>query len=107
MAYLAILSSRNGFHVVRPFPPRLERGQADVTGAQVDQVDVPVPVLPVVMARPGIRLQRGLAHRLPAGEAGPGGASRERTTGPFAGINEETAKNIRKVCRGRLSAVGF
>ena len=28
-------------------------------------------------------------------------------TGPFAGINEETAKNIRKVCRWRLSAVGF
>src|SRR6476620_106560 len=43
VAYLAILGSRNGFHVVRPFPPRLERGHADVTGAQVDQVDVPVP----------------------------------------------------------------
>ena len=28
-------------------------------------------------------------------------------TGPFAGVNEETAKNIRKVCRWRLSAVGF
>jgi len=28
-------------------------------------------------------------------------------TGPLAGVNEETAKNIRKVCRWRLSAVGF
>ena len=27
------------------------------------------------------------------------------STGPFAGINEETAEYIRKVCRWRLSAV--
>ena len=26
-------------------------------------------------------------------------------TGPLAGVNEETAKNIRKVCRWRLSAI--
>src|SRR5262249_42492566 len=43
VADLAILGSRYGFDVIRPFPPRLERGQADVTGAQVNQVDAPVP----------------------------------------------------------------
>ncbi len=43
MADLAVLGSRNGFDVVRPFPPWLERGHADVTGAQVNQVDMTVP----------------------------------------------------------------
>src|SRR5215470_9454883 len=43
VADLAVLGSRNRFDVVRPFPPRLERGHADVTAAQVNQVDLPVP----------------------------------------------------------------
>jgi hypothetical protein len=42
VADLAVLGSGNGFDVVRPFPPRLERGHADVTATQVNQVNVPV-----------------------------------------------------------------
>src|SRR4029077_13847827 len=66
VAYLAILGSRNGFHVVRPSPPRLERGQADVTGAQVDQVDVPVPGERANLVGSIEPLSFRLAHRLPS-----------------------------------------
>ena len=43
MVYLATFGSGQRFDIVRPFPTRLERAQADVTGAQLKQVDVPVP----------------------------------------------------------------
>jgi len=46
--------------------------------AQHDDVGLP-PVMPVGPCNCRcIRQRRGLAHRLPAGDAGPGGASHER-----------------------------